>query len=96
MARLALQKMKTHCYVDFLPKTIHRELPFNSDPRTSLEMEGHSTKFHAMKFPYGEDPKCILGLGVMNGISSIFDKCPNRLMMRFLAKPYILWKSLFL
>ena len=28
-------------------------------------------------------------------ISSIFDKCPGRLIMRFTAKPYILWKSSF-
>ena len=28
-------------------------------------------------------------------ISSIFDKCPDRLIMRFMAKPYILWKVYF-
>ena len=28
-------------------------------------------------------------------ISSIFDKCPDRLIVRFTAKSYILWKSFF-
>ena len=92
MARLALQKMKTHCYVDFLPKTIHRELPFNSDPRTSLEMEGHSTKFHAMKFPYGEVPKCILGLGIMNSILLIVLLVVDGLTDAITEKRYILQK----
>ena len=29
-----------------------------------------------MKFPYGKDPKCILGLGIMNGINHNFQKLP--------------------
>ena len=36
-----------------------------------------------------------INLRIQKIISSIFDKCPDRLILTITAKPYILWKSLF-